>query len=65
MKKFDEVNKAIMDLTADTENWVRLSKKTDCRHSGKYVLRNIYTNNAAAISYKTLNEVIKEFDLKI
>lgn len=65
MTKFEKVQKALMEKTKDTSNWITLSDNIDCRHKGKYVLRNVITNSICEISYKTLDEVIREFNLKI
>lgn len=63
--KFKKVNEALMNKTRDTGDYVRLTKNTDCRHKGKYTIQNVVTNNTYGISFKTLDEVIKEYDLKI
>lgn len=63
--KFKKVNEALMIKTRETADYVRLSKNTDCRHKGKYVIQNVVTNNTYETSFKTLDDVIKEYDLKI
>lgn len=63
--KFKKVNEALMNKTRDTVDYVRLTKNTNCRHKGKYAIQNVATNNTSGISFKTLDEVIKEYDLKI
>lgn len=65
MKKFDLVKKAIEENTKDTNNFVTLTTETDARHSGKYTLKNVVTGNIGAKSFKTLNEVIAEYNLAI
>lgn len=62
--KFKKVNESLMNKTRETGNCVRLTKNTDCSHKGKYAIQNVVTNNTFGISFKTLDEVIKEFDLK-
>ena len=61
--KFKKVNEALMNKTRETGDYVRLTKNTDCRHKGKYAIQNVVTNNTYGISFKTLNEVIKEYEL--
>ena len=65
MKKFEKVNKALIEKTRDTDNWMRVTKNVDARHKGKYALQNIVTNSISSHSYKTLDEIIKEYDLNI
>ena len=63
--KFKKVNESLMNKTRETVDYVRLTKNTDCRHKGKYAIQNVVTNNTYEISFKTLDEVIKEYNLKI
>ena len=65
MTKFEKVKTALMEKTRNTDNWVRVTKNVDARHKGKYALQNIVTNNISAYSYKTLKEIIKEYNLNI
>lgn len=65
MTKFEKVNKALMDKTYDTGNYVRLTKNVFAGSKGKYATQNVITNNISTITYKTLKEVINEFDLQI
>ena len=65
MTKFEKVKTALMEKTRNTDNWVRVTKNVDARHKGKYTLQNIVTNNISAYSYKTLEEIIKEYNLNI
>ena len=65
MSKFEKVSNALMDKTEDSGNWVKLTRNVDASHKGKYALENIITHNISRNSYKTLDEVIKEFDLDI
>lgn len=65
MSKFEKVQKALEVKTENTENYVTITKNVDARHSGKYALKNIITNSVGSISYKTLNDIIKEFELSI
>lgn len=65
MNKFKKVNEALMSKTRETGNYIRLTKNTNCNHKGKYAIQNVVTNNTYGISFKTLEEVIKEYDLKI
>lgn len=63
--KFNDVNNALIEKTRGTSNWVRLSKNVDCRHKGNYVLENVITKNKSSFSYKTLSEVVEEFNLEV
>ena len=65
MSKFEKVNSELIEKTRNSENWVKLTRNVDGRHKGKYALENIITHNISRNSYKTLDEVIKEFDLDI
>lgn len=65
MKKFEKVKKALEELTHDTNNFITLTDKVDSRHNGKYAIQNVITRNIEGASFKTLNEVIKEHNLKI
>lgn len=65
MTKYDKVCKALLEKTRDTDNWITLTKQTDVRHKGKYAIRNLCTNQIGNISYNSLDEVIKEFELII
>lgn len=65
MSKFELVKKALEDQTRNTSNFITLTKNVDASHSGKYTTKNVITNNTSRISYNTLDEVIKEFELNI
>ena len=65
MKKFEKVKKALEEQTCDTNNFITLTNKVDSRHSGKYAIQNVITKSTKGISYKTLEEVIKEYNLII
>ncbi|WP_297994159.1 hypothetical protein [uncultured Clostridium sp.] len=65
MKKFEKVKNALEELTRDSNNWLTITENIDGRHTGKYALQNVVTGNVFPISYKTLNEIIKEFNLVI
>lgn len=65
MNKFEKVRIALQEKTRETDNFITLTKNVDARHEGKYAIKNIATNSVGAISYKTLDEVIKEFELTI
>lgn len=65
MTKFEKVKRALEEKTKYTSNFITVIKNVDGRHSGKYTIQNIETNNISNISYKTLNAIIEEFDLKI
>ena len=65
MTKYEKVCKALMNKTKDTVNFITLTTNVDARHTGKYAIKNVVTNNVSGTSYKTLDEVIKEYDLKI
>lgn len=63
--KFEKVKEALQEKTRETSSWLTLSKNTDMRHSGKYVPVNMFSQKPGRISFKTLDEVIAEYDLKI
>lgn len=63
--KFENVKKALEEQTKGSANWLTLTKNVDGRHSGKYALQNMITKNISGISFKTLDEVIKEFNLNL
>lgn len=65
MSKFEKVNNELIEKTRNSENWVKLTRNVNASHKGKYALENIITHNISRNSYKTLDEVIKEFDLDI
>ena len=64
MSKFEKVKIALEGKTRNSSN-LTVIKNTDARHTGKYVLKNVLTNNVKGKSYKTLNEIVKEFKLII
>ncbi len=63
--KFEKVKNALEELTRDSNNWLTVTKNIDGRHMGKYTLQNVVTGNTMPYSYKTLDEIIKEFNLVI
>lgn len=65
MSKFDLVKTALENKTRETGNFITVTRNVDARHTGKYAIKNVVTNNVSSISYKTLDEIIKEFDLNI
>lgn len=65
MSKFEKVKTALEEKTKDTNNYITLIKNVDGRHTGNYATMNVVTRNVNAISYKTLDDVIKEFELNI
>lgn len=65
MTKFEKVNKALIEKTRNTDNWVRVTKNVYACHKGKYALQNVVTYSISLHSYKTLNEIIQEYDLDI
>ena len=65
MNKFEKVKKALEEATKGSNNFITITKNVDARHSGKYAIKNVVTNNISSISYKTLDEVIKEYQLNI
>ena len=66
MMKFDKVNKELLEKTYNTDNYVRLVRGArDARDAkGGYHTVNVITNNTID-HYKTLNEVINEYNLII
>lgn len=65
MTKFEKVKLALENKTRNTNNFITLTKNVDTRHKGKYVIQNVVTRNINNVSYKTLDEVINEFELII
>lgn len=65
MSKFENVKKALEDKTRNTDNFITITKNVDGRHSGKYAIQNVVTRNTLGISFKTLDEVIKEYYLTV
>lgn len=66
MTKFEKVNKALDEKTRNSGDFITLTTNLDARHKGcKYAIQNVVTNNVSWKCYKTLNEVIKEFNLSI
>lgn len=65
MTKFERVKLELENKTRNTDNFITLTKNVDARHKGKYVIQNVFTRNTSNVSYKTLDEVINEFELKI
>jgi hypothetical protein len=65
MRKFERVNKALMEKTRETDNWVKVTRNVNASHKGKYALQNVVTNHIGSHSYKTLDEIIEEFELNI
>ena len=65
MTKFEKVCKALEKKTRDTGNYITLTKNVYAGSKGNYATRNLVTNNISQITYKTLNEVIKEYNLSL
>ena len=65
MSKFEKVKKALEEKTYNTNDWLTVVKGGDCRHQYKYCIKNVVTNNLKSKSYKTLNDIVKEFELEI
>lgn len=65
MTKFEKVDRALMEKTRNDMQWLGITKNVHAGHDGKYALVNCYTNSTLQISFKTLNEIIKEYDLTI
>lgn len=65
MSKFEKVKRALEEKTQNTNDFITVIKNVDARHSGKYVIKNVVTNNVKGISYNTLDEIIQEFELNI
>lgn len=66
MTKFEKVSDALSEKTRNTSNFLRLTRNVDARwgKSYKYGIQNIHTNNLQT-AFKTLNEIIECYDLKI
>lgn len=65
MAKFEKVCKALKEKTKDTGNYITLTKNVYAGSKGKYATKNIITNNISQITYKTLEEVIDEYNLSL
>lgn len=65
MKKFEMVKKDLEDSTRNTSNFVTVTKNVNASHTGKYAIQNVITRNISSISYKTLDAIIKEYNLNI
>ena len=66
MTKFEKVKKALEEKTRNTGNWITLTTELDARHKGcKYTTVNVITRGKDWQGYKTLDEVIKQFELEI
>lgn len=65
MTKFEKVKKALEDLTYETSDYITITQNVDARHTGKYAIKNLVTNSVGSVSYKTLDEIINKFELKI
>lgn len=65
MTKFEKVKRALEDKTEKTSNFITLTTNVDLRHTGKYAVKNVITNSVGSISFKTLKEVIEEYNLTI
>jgi len=64
MTKFEKTKKALEDKTRNTWNYITITKNTDARHRGnKYAIKNVVTNITYKESYKTLNDIIKAYNL--
>lgn len=66
MKKYEKVKKALQEKTRGSENFITITTNLDCRHRGKkYAIKNVVTTNIKPEAYKTLNEIIKVYNLHI
>ena len=65
MTKFEKVRESLMEKTKNTGNWITVTQRRDARHKYKYVIVNVVTNNLTPYSYKTLKEIIEEYNLNI
>ncbi|HHT96647.1 MAG TPA: hypothetical protein GXZ90_01975 [Clostridiales bacterium] len=65
MTKFEKVCKALEIQTFATNNYITLTKNVSAASNGKYATENIITNNISQITYNTLDDIIKEYDLTI
>lgn len=63
--KFEKVKEALKNKTRASNCWVTLTKNVDGRHTGKYCLEGMVNPRNSSISYKTLDEVIEDYNLKI
>ena len=48
MKKFDKVKKALEEKTRYSDNFITLTTNFDCRHRGKYAIKNVITKSPAS-----------------
>jgi len=53
----------INEMTKNTSDFTTITITADGRHTEKYVIKNVVTNNEKGISYKTLDEIIQHFKL--
>lgn len=65
MMKFEKVKKALEEKTYNTNDWLTITKNGDSRHKYKYCIKNVVTKSLKAESYKTLKDIVKEFELEI
>ena len=65
MMKFEKVKKALEEKTYNTNDYITVVKGGDSRHQYKYCIQNVVTKSLKAESYKTLNDIVKEFELEI
>ena len=66
MTKFTKVKEALQNKTRGTSNYITITKNIDFRHRGKkYAIKNVMTNNTYSECYKTLDGIIKQYDLNI
>lgn len=65
MSKIEKVANALSEKTRNTDNWITVTIHGDARHKYQYKIKNVVTNNLLPISYRTLKEIIEEYDLEV
>lgn len=63
MTKFEKVKRALENKTC---NYISVTQtRRDGRHRYKYVIYNVATQSLGRYSYRTLDEIIEEYNLTI
>lgn len=66
MTKFEKVKRALENKTCNSGNYISVTQtRRDGRHRYKYVIYNVVTQNLGRYSYRTLDEIIEEYNLTI
>jgi|GEM_PF-3520698 hypothetical protein len=66
MTKFEKVKRALENKTRNGGSYISVTQtRRDGRHRYKYVIYNVVTQNLSRYSYRTLDEIIEEYNLTI